>query len=624
LEPARPCLHLWGFVTTPTGTQPTTVTTSSIGLSWSPSTDNTAVTGYTIYRGGTPIATTTTTAYTDTAVAPNTTYTYALDAFDAAGNHSGQSPGLQVSTPAVSSALPRFIQGAAIATGTRVTSASVAMPGAVGKGDLLVGWFAQYNDASLLVVSDNVNGLWTRAPANTAFQNDTGDIALYYLANSKAVSAGGLTVTVSAGAAAYLQAAVDEYSGVAVAGPLDQAVANRGVGTSVTSGATKAVGAGELVFSGFVTGTNPGAVTPGSSQGVTYSPRARTTSGSAYSQDVLSSAPGAQTGTANLTTSTDWYTVAAVFRPLPLGDDQPPNTPASLHATGVSSSNVNLAWSAASDNVGTTGYTVYRNGSPVGTTAASATTFTDTSVTRGTAYTYTVDAFDGSGNHSAPSSGLQVNVPMSSPAFVQGAADSPGARKTSTTLTLTRPVVQGDLLVGWFAQYDSPGQVHVSDPVNGAWTRSTAETFNGGTGDLAIYYVQNTKAAAAGLVVTISSSGATYLPSAISEYSGVATSGALDQTAVSKGVGLSADSGPTSVVAGGELVFGALITGGQPLSVTPGSSQGVPFITNAFNGSRSADTQAIYVGEAGAQNARFVLGQNMDWYAAVATFRPAP
>src|SRR5450759_4988779 len=127
-----------------------------------------------------------------------------------------------------------------------------------------------------------------------------------------------------------------------------------------------------------------------------------------------------------------------------------------------------------------------------------------------------------------------------------------------------------------------------------------------------------------GLVVTISSSGATYLPSAISEYSGVATSGALDQTAVSKGVGLSADSGPTSVVAGGELVFGALITGGQPLSVTPGSSQGVPFITNAFNGSRSADTQAIYVGEAGAQNARFVLGQNMDWYAAVATFRPAP
>ena len=120
------------------------------------------------------------------------------------------------------------------------------MPGAVGKGDLLVGWFAQYNDASLLVVSDNVNGLWTRAPANTAFQNDTGDIALYYLANSKAVSAGGLTVTVSAGAAAYLQAAVDEYSGVAVAGPLDQAVANRGVGTSVTSGATKAVGAGEF------------------------------------------------------------------------------------------------------------------------------------------------------------------------------------------------------------------------------------------------------------------------------------------------------------------------------------------------------------------------------------------
>ena len=46
-------------------------------------------------------------------------------------------------------------------------------------------------------------------------------------------------------------------------------------------------------------------------------------------------------------------------------------------------------------------------------------------------------------------------------------------------------------MVGWVSQYDSAGQVQVSDNVNGAWTRSTVSTtFNGG-GDIAWYYVQN-------------------------------------------------------------------------------------------------------------------------------------
>ena len=47
---------------------------------------------------------------------------------------------------------------------------------------------------------------------------------------------------------------------------------------------------------------------------------------------------------------------------------------------------------------------------------------------------------------------------------------------TSTTITLSAPVHAGDLLVGWFGEYNSSGQVKVSDSVNGAWTRSTAST----------------------------------------------------------------------------------------------------------------------------------------------------
>jgi hypothetical protein len=529
--------------------------------------------------------------------------------------------GLSLAPSPVASAAtsPSFVQGNAFATGGRVTSITSPLASAVGAGDLLVGWFAQYNTAGQVQVSDNVNGAWTRAPASTAFQNDTGDIALYYVADSKAAPSG-LTVTVSDGGTAYLEGSLADYSGVAVAGPLDQIVSSRGVGTTVDTGPTASVPAGELVFSALVTGGNPSSVRPGTSGGVAYTPRAHTSSGTAYGQDILSSAAGAQDGTATLAASTDWYAVAATFRPVSTGDTQPPSVPTALYTTSVSSTSVSLAWSPSTDNVGVTGYTVYRNGASLGTAAT--TSFTDNTVSAGTTYTYTVDAFDAAGNHSAQSQGLRVTTPTKSPTYVQGAANSPGSRLTSTTLTLAQPVAAGDLLVGWFAQYDSTGQVQVSDSINGAWTRASSETFTNGGGDIALYYVQNTKAAPSGLTITISSSVATYLPGAVSEYSGIATSNALDQTAVGKGVGTAANSGSTAAVAGGELVFGALITGGQPLTVTPGSSQGAPFTLEAHNGSESADTAGILSGAAGAQDAPFTLAGSSDWYAAVATFRP--
>ncbi len=51
-----------------------------------------------------------------------------------------------------------------------------------------------------------------------------------------------------------------------------------------------------------------------------------------------------------------------------------------------------------------------------------------------------------------------------------------GGSVTTTTLALTSAVHAGDLLVGWFGQYNSTGQVQVSDNVNGAWTRGASET----------------------------------------------------------------------------------------------------------------------------------------------------
>src|SRR5439155_404152 len=66
---------------------------------------------------------------------------------------------------------------------------------------------------------------------------------------------------------------------------------------------------------------------------------------------------------------------------------------------------------------------------------------------------------------------------LATPTFVQATAFST-ARLSSYAIALTRPVAQGDLLVGWFSQYNAPGESQVSDNVNGAWTRVQASNAN--------------------------------------------------------------------------------------------------------------------------------------------------
>jgi Fibronectin type III domain len=85
-------------------------------------------------------------------------------------------------------------------------------------------------------------------------------------------------------------------------------------------------------------------------------------------------------------------------------DMQPPTTPQNLSATPVGSSEIDLSWAASTDDVGVTGYTIYRGGAQLTTVGGTATSFADTSVKPSTTYTYTVDAFDAAGNHS-PQSG---------------------------------------------------------------------------------------------------------------------------------------------------------------------------------------------------------------------------
>jgi chitodextrinase len=89
-------------------------------------------------------------------------------------------------------------------------------------------------------------------------------------------------------------------------------------------------------------------------------------------------------------------------------DTQAPTQPSGLSATATSAAKVELTWSASNDNTGVSGYTIYRNGTQVGTASAGGLTFSDTTATPDTNYTYSIDAFDPAGNHSAKSDGVSV------------------------------------------------------------------------------------------------------------------------------------------------------------------------------------------------------------------------
>ena len=113
-----------------------------------------------------------------------------------------------------------------------------------------------------------------------------------------------------------------------------------------------------------------------------------------------------------------WSNVVGATTQAP--DTTPPTAPASLSASVISSSNINLTWTASTDNVGVTNYKVERcigasctNFTQIGTPTA--TNYSDTGLSASTTYRYRVRATDGVGNNSTYSSPTQAITPEAPP-----------------------------------------------------------------------------------------------------------------------------------------------------------------------------------------------------------------
>ena len=84
--------------------------------------------------------------------------------------------------------------------------------------------------------------------------------------------------------------------------------------------------------------------------------------------------------------------------PAPPPDTTPPSQPGNLAVAAATASSIALTWSASTDNVGVTGYGVYRNGTSLPPVTQPGTTVSGLQC--GTAYTLEVDAVDAAGYRS--------------------------------------------------------------------------------------------------------------------------------------------------------------------------------------------------------------------------------
>ena len=83
-------------------------------------------------------------------------------------------------------------------------------------------------------------------------------------------------------------------------------------------------------------------------------------------------------------------------------DTEAPSVPSSLATSNLTSSGVDLSWTASSDNVGVTGYNVYLDGVLNGSSSSASYAFTGLNAS--TSYTLGVAAYDAAGNESSTSS----------------------------------------------------------------------------------------------------------------------------------------------------------------------------------------------------------------------------
>lgn len=365
---------------TPTNVTATSTTFNTVNLSWTASTDNVAVAGYRIYRDGREVVNfSSTNAFEDVFLDFNTTYSYQIVAYDMAGNESSPSSALNVTTNTYVPSLP-----------SGWTESDV--------GDPAYDGYTEYNSG-------------------------TGEFQLY----GSGSQMGGL--------ADHLH-----FTNTTLTG--DGSITARITKLYRTTGGSST---GIMFRESYATGSKFAGIFFNRSYNPVYRYRSTTDSAGSYTSFSAISLPQwlrlTRTGdtfvgeiSADQETWTEILSVTIsmnetlqvglavcaasegminypVFDNVSLSggsaDTEAPTVPTNLSGTPDTTS-AQLSWTASTDNVAVAGYKIYRDSVEIDTTTG--TNYEDTGLTPETTYSYQVQAYDTSSNHSQITSAYNLTT----------------------------------------------------------------------------------------------------------------------------------------------------------------------------------------------------------------------
>ena len=363
----------------------------TVALNWSASTDDTAVTGYDVLRDNTVLTTlpASATSYTDAGVLASTTYDYAVRARDAAGN---VSPAAVATATTPAAAAPMFTDGFETGdlSGWTSTSGLVVEGSDVRSGS----WAAEAAPtaapafAKRTLSSSTMNGY-----ARVGFEvvSRSSQVILLRLRDPNGTSIGYVYLTTGGRLAMHLdaQTGTDPTSAVLTTGWHTVEFH-----LSIANGSTDVWLDGQAVASMSLP-----------SVGLGLSPIAQLQIGD----------------TASVTYDVRFDDAAFSTTRIGLGGDTSAPTPPDSFAAGATDAfDVGLTWVPSTDNVGVSGYDLFRDGMLLAALPASVASYTDSTVLAGTTYNYSLRARDAAGNVSSWSTASSTTPAAAAPLFADG------------------------------------------------------------------------------------------------------------------------------------------------------------------------------------------------------------
>jgi chitodextrinase len=467
---------------------PSVIDSAQINLTWAAATDNVAVTAYQLERCDgagcgvfTQIAAVSGLSFSDTGLSPSTTYSYRVRAIDAAGNQSTYSGAASATTAAVTSGLVAeytFGEGAGPSTiDTSGSGGTGALVGATWTPAGRHGSALSFNGTSAYVDLGNPTALqltgsatWSAWINATAVPGDDGQI----IAKSDGASGWQLKTSPDTGVQAFA---------IGITGPGNQFVQRNSATVRELNTWYHVAGVYDAVARTLDIYVN-GVLDNGELSGTVPSSQVNS---------AASASIGRRTGGFHFAGVID--DVRVYSRPLSAGeivadmntppdgpDTQAPTAPGTPVPSVVSSTQINVTWSAATDNVGVTRYVLERC-QAAGCTAfapiatPTALSFVDTGVSPATTYKYRVRAMDAAGNQSAYSGEITATTPptgVTPPAFSAETHSSTdgccGLFYNNATLSLNVTGSNTILIVAWHSEWDGGPGAAPTPPDPGAWS----------------------------------------------------------------------------------------------------------------------------------------------------------